>query len=156
MVDIEFVAELLVGIMHGPQNKKTTLDSIFQTYEEKLPDKPKWIARFEDARAMLNQILPDLRDTRWRGKSDFYSLFLAVDTLLQRGRPKSSGSRRAGAAIRAFGEAVTKRLSKEGSSHRASVEVRRYASAVEKAASDKDRRETRHRVLTRILSAYFR
>lgn len=52
MLDIEFVAELLIGIMHGPQNKKTTLDGFFELYEDAVPEKQKWLKRFEDARAL--------------------------------------------------------------------------------------------------------
>jgi hypothetical protein len=37
MLDIEYMAELLVGIMWGPQNKKNTLDVAFQKFEISFP-----------------------------------------------------------------------------------------------------------------------
>lgn len=155
MLDIEFVAELLVGIMHGPQNKKSTLDGFFQAYEEEIPNKPTWVARFEGSRGAVAQLLPGLRDTRWRGKSDFYSLFLAVDALMQRGRLRRRRVRKAERTVRSFGEAVTRRLSKEGATEPTSKSVRAYAASVEKAASDKDRREARNRILTKLLAPFF-
>ena len=88
MVDIEYMSELLIGIMHGPQNKKLSLDSFFQAYEEKIPDKQRWLKRFEQARESTEELVPNLGQTRWRGKSDYYSLFLAIDGLLQAGRVK--------------------------------------------------------------------
>ena len=155
MLDIEYVAELLVGIMHGAQNKKTTLDAFFQLYEEGLPAKLQWLRRFEDARALSQLLLPDLRATRWRGKSDYYSLFLALDALLKRGQFRTSRVRQAQRALRDFAGAVTERLSKNGATARVSSAVRKYAAAVEKAASDKDRRAARHRVLVDLLEPYF-
>lgn len=155
MLDIEFVAELLVGIMHGPQNKKKALDGFFQSYEEGIPSKQQWLKRFEDARASAAELVPDLRRTRWSGKSDYYSLLLAVDAVLQKGALKRSKLKQAQPTLHGFGSAVTLRLSKEGAKARVKRDVRAYATAVEKAASDKDRRETRHRVLTKLLSPYF-
>jgi len=156
MLDIEFMAELLVGIMHGPQNKKSTLDGMFELYESGIPDKKVTLKRFEDARSATAEFVPKLRETRWRGKSDYYSLFLACDHLLQRGALRPS---RLTAAIRrldAFGNAISARLSKERATARMPKPVKQYAIAVEKAASDKDRRETRHRVLLDLLSPYFK
>jgi hypothetical protein len=155
MLDIEYVAELLVGIMHGPQNKKATLDAFFRSYEEGIPKKLQWLKRFEDSRSGTMLLVPDLRETRWCGKSDYYSLFLAVDAMLQRGPMKLHKLRSAQKKLRELGDAVTLRLSKEGSTAKVSHEARSYAAAVEKAASDKDRRVARHKVLTKRLGDYF-
>jgi len=155
MIDIEFVAELLVGVMHGPQNKKATLEPFFETYEGMIPEKQRWLARFEEARSLTALLVPDLRDTRWRGKSDYYSLFLALDALGHRGTVRRQKVKTAQLALKKFGEAVTLRLSKEGAGKASIGKVRDYATAVEKAASDKDRREARHRILTGLLAPFF-
>lgn len=151
MTDIEFMAELLVGIMHGPQNKKASLDSAFQTYEDEFRGKVKWLNRFESARSSIEEMLPRIGETRWRGKSDYYSLFLAIDVVAQESTPTKAQLKTMGAHLRRFGEEVSRRLSKEGTSGRFSKDVIAYASAVEKAASDKDRREARHRILVKML-----
>lgn len=155
MLDIEYVAELMVGIMHGPQNKKTTLDAFFDLYEDGIPEKQRWLKRFEEARALSAQLVPDLRRTRWSGRSDFYSLFLSLDALLQRGSLLAGRAKNSQRKLRDFGAAVTQRLSKRGATTRASLAVRKYANAVEKAASDKDRRATRQKVLIALLGGYF-
>jgi hypothetical protein len=154
MVDIEYMAELLVGIMWGPQNKKSTLDLAFQKFEGALPDKQHWLKRFEDARVTTAELLPEITETRFRGKSDYYSLFLAVDHLNQAGHVRQNRRRTAMEALLRFGEAVTRRLSKD-STGRVPTNVRRYATAVEKAASDKDRRQARHEILTDLLAPFY-
>lgn len=154
MVDIEYMSELLVGIMWGPQNKKSTLDIAFQKFESSFPAKQHWLKRFEDARVTTADLLPNIIETRFRGKSDYYSLFLAVDHLNQGGHVRQNRRRAATTALERFGEAVTRRLSKE-STGRVPTNVRKYAIAVEKAASDKDRRQTRHEILTDLLAPFY-
>lgn len=156
MLDIEYMAELLIGIMHGPQNKKTTLDQLYESYEERIPDKQKWLRRFEEARAVTEQVVPDLAKSRWRGKSDYYSLFVAVASLVEKGRLAPVAARQAAQKLQRFGALVDLQLSKAGRTARVSPDAKRYATAVEKAASDKDRRQTRHEILTALLSAYFK
>jgi hypothetical protein len=156
MLDIEFMAELLVGIMHGPQNKKLGLDGFFQSYENGTPDKQRWLGRFETARATTAALVEDLARSRWSGRSDYYSLFLAVEELLEFKTLSKKGLLGARKVLRVFGASVTRRLSKAGASAKASRDVRQYALAVEKAASDRDRRVIRQRILTALLRPYFK
>ena len=156
MLDIEFMAELLVGIMWGPQNKKATLDLAFQKFEAAFEEKQQWLKRFEYARTASIDLVPGIAETRWRGKSDYYSLFLALHTLNQSGHVRANRRTAASRALREFGEAVTTRLTKEGSPRTGVAKnVRRYATAVEKAASDKDRRQVRHQILTELLQPFY-
>jgi hypothetical protein len=156
MLDIEYMAELLVGIMHGPQNKKSTLDVMFESYEGGIPQKQYWLARFEATRGEIAAILPEIGQTRWRGKSDYYSLFLAVDALQQAGSLSAARRKLVRKALVEFGAQVSARLAKEGRRSGISRAVSRYATAVEKAASDKDRREARHRILLDLIGRQFR
>jgi hypothetical protein len=55
-----------------------------------------------------------------------------------------------------FGESVTFKLSKEGSKKRTTRIVANYAVSVEKAASDKDRRENRVRIIEKLIGSYFK
>jgi uncharacterized protein with ParB-like and HNH nuclease domain len=155
MLDIEYVAELLIGIMHGPQNKKASLDAFFEAYDDKIPNKIVWLKEFEETRSSIEQLVPELKASRWKGRSDFYSLFLAVHEVAK-GRilPKTKLPK-AQQALKNFGEQVTGMLSKDAARHRYPTPIRRYAVAVEKAASDKDRRETRHQILKQLLLQYF-
>ena len=156
MLDIEYISELFVGIMHGPQNKKASLDSMFEAYEDKIPDKHKWLKRFEDARATVEKIIPHIDKTRWRGKSDFYSLFLCIDRLNKKGVLSSAGLKEVKHRLAVFGEDVTFALSKEGKLKRATRIVTNYCIAVEKAASDKDRREERIRIIDKLIGECYK
>ncbi len=77
MVDVDFVAELLTGLLHGITDKKMSVDEVFNNdidaaTEESLESE---FQKVVDIFASLNDIYP-LRSTRYRQKNDFYTLFL--------------------------------------------------------------------------------
>lgn len=76
MMDIEYVSEIAVALLHGHQNKKETLDRYYLAYEEEFEAREELIAKFQKTIYELEQLLPDIKNTRWRKKSDFYSLFV--------------------------------------------------------------------------------
>lgn len=78
MLDIEYVSELAVALLHGHQNKKETLDHYYATYEEEFEQKDDLIDKFRRVIYELEHLLPDIKNTRWRKKSDFYSLFVLL------------------------------------------------------------------------------
>ncbi len=153
MSDIEYVAELLLGLMLGPQNKKSGLDNAFEAYDEAIPNKQSFLRRFETARELSCRLVPELATSRWRGKSDYYSLFLSLDALSKDGRlVKEEACIK---LLHSFGDEVTRELSKTSGRSTKNTAVRDYAVAVEKAASDKSRRETRLRILKELLASFF-
>lgn len=84
MLDIEYIEELLCVIISGVQNKKESLDGFcekYQVMEKKDVVYKDFIAVLED----LEKIFPEdtfmIRKTRFKQKSDFYSLFAAIDCL---------------------------------------------------------------------------
>lgn len=78
MLDHEFISELLVGYMHGPLNKKDKLDHYYQLYEGEFERRDEISSVFRTVTAEIAQVLPHLSETRWRKKSDFYTLFLSL------------------------------------------------------------------------------
>jgi hypothetical protein len=76
MMDIEFISELAVAVLHGFQNKKETLDKYYQEYEEEFEAKDDLISTFQTIIFELEQLYPDIKTTRWKKKTDFYSIFL--------------------------------------------------------------------------------
>jgi Protein of unknown function DUF262 len=83
MGDVEFVSELLAGMLEGPQDKKGDLDHFYARYA-KWPE-----AEVDQTRQEFQRVLRDiqeifseaslpLRNSRFRQKSDFYTLFLAI------------------------------------------------------------------------------
>jgi hypothetical protein len=78
MLDHEFISELVVAYLHGPQNKKDKLDDFYQLYEEFFEGRAHVVSAFSRVIGEISQLLPTLTGTRWRKKSDFYTLFLSL------------------------------------------------------------------------------
>jgi hypothetical protein len=76
MLDVEFVSELAIAALHGPQNKKQNLDKFYRIYEEEFDQKDEFESSFLQVVNEIIKILPNIRETRWRKKTDFYTLFL--------------------------------------------------------------------------------
>ncbi|MBK7677597.1 MAG: DUF262 domain-containing protein [Candidatus Accumulibacter sp.] len=87
--DVEFVSELLAGLLAGPQDKRDTLDSFYLSYSSwDIQQKDAAKNRFMGVLADLGMIFSDdlvIHSTRFRQKADFYSLTLAVDELRRSG-----------------------------------------------------------------------
>ena len=88
MRDIEFVSDLLIGVLHGPQSgSPKTLDQYYATYEihdREFPKQRECKRRFSRALDLIQEVVPDIRTTRWANKTDFYSLFVATAHILRK------------------------------------------------------------------------
>jgi hypothetical protein len=78
MLDIEYVSELAIAVLHGPQNKKTNLDRFYAAYEEDFPERPTVEETFDLVLGELGQLLNWSVRGRWSKRSDFYTLFLVL------------------------------------------------------------------------------
>ncbi|HZG46570.1 MAG TPA: DUF262 domain-containing protein [Allosphingosinicella sp.] len=78
MNDQEYISELAAAYLHGPQNKKDKLDQYYQAYEEQFEDRDRLVSAFRKVTSEISRLLPRLTGTRWRKKSDFYTLFLEL------------------------------------------------------------------------------
>lgn len=148
MVDHEYISELAIAYLHGPQNKKDKLDHYYQLYEQQFEDRDRMVADFGRVTSEISRILPDLTQSRWRKKSDFYSLFLVLAS-------KSADlpwpmdyreivSRR----ILDFGARVDRLLRiEEDSWEEDDEQVMTYARSVARAASDRANRVARNEAL---------
>jgi hypothetical protein len=47
MLDVEFVSELAIAVLRGPQNKKASLDRWYRTYEEEFEERAEIEQTFE-------------------------------------------------------------------------------------------------------------
>jgi len=157
MLDVEYVSELAVALLHGLQNKKDSLEKWYGAYEENFDEQPEVETTFLKVTGEIAQLLPDIRNTRWRKKSDFYSLFLYLADL-RRQLPLSSDQRKLVAdQLRRFGEEVTTLLKdgndlEAGERERAGNEHERsYALNVSRAASDLQSRKRRGEALAGVL-----
>jgi hypothetical protein len=149
MLDVEFVSELTVAALHGPQTKKASLDQWYEIYEETYEEERHVAELFRTVLAELDVVLPNIKDTRWRKKSDFYTLFGLLSARRDRlplAREERDVMQR---QLEEFGAEVDRYLSDPEVN--ASAQAKRYAAAVERAATDVANRRTRLRELDRAL-----
>jgi len=79
MKEAELTSEILVAIAAGHQDKKKSLDSFYDRWDDRFPYKRKSTARFEDIIDLLEAHLGDYLDhSNFRRPALFYSLFLAL------------------------------------------------------------------------------
>jgi hypothetical protein len=153
MFDVEFISELAIGFLHGVQNKKDVLDNWYQAYEEEFDERRAVESLFRDVLGELKACLPDFGQTRWRKKSDFYSLFL-VFAAMNAQIPFARDVRdRIGCSLKQFAIDVDRFLRSPDENGTVSDSVKRYSAAVERAASDLGNRRIRRDELTILLTA---
>src|SRR5439155_17107472 len=87
MGDVEFISELLIGVLHGPQGgSERIIDEYYiqyEDYEDEFPQQRRVHKLFEETLSTIQQILPDIKETRWSNKTDFYTLFVGLASLLR-------------------------------------------------------------------------
>lgn len=153
MLDIEFISEITVAVLNGLQNKKKHLEEFYQLYETKFEESEMVRNVFVQVLGEIDKLLPNITKTRWRKKSDFYTLFV---TLAQRvGDLPLSADRRVitSGILTTFGsqvDAATRVDTEENVSF--SQRVLDYTKNVERSASDLGSRRERERVLKEILA----
>ena len=87
MGDVEFISELLIGVLHGPQGgSERVVDEYYkqyEDYEEEFPDQRRAQRLFDETLAAVQKILPNIKESRWGNKTDFYTLFVALASLFK-------------------------------------------------------------------------
>jgi len=155
MGDVEFMSDLLIGLIHGPQGGSAKiLDEYYEMYEpneDEIPGQAKLRHLFGDTLAAIQNLFDDISEVdRWSNRADFYSLFVSLGSLLDKNTlSKPKGAR---AALEKFAAEVSANL--EDPNAAASAQVRKYARAIEKGSNDKARRAVRHDVLVRLLKPF--
>jgi hypothetical protein len=144
--------------MHGPQSgSPAVVDAYYQQYEDyedEFPDQRRVHNLFGQTLGLIRRILPDIRGTRWSNKTDFYTLFVALSSLLKSNELPSSNISRVRRRLERFAVEVDERLGDPNA--RVSREAIAYARAHEKGANDKVRRAHRHDALIRLIQAEFK
>jgi len=156
MLDTEFISELAVAVLNGLQNKKKQLEEFYQQYETSFDDAERVRSLFLQVLGEIAQLLPNIAKTRWKKKSDFYTLFV---TLAQcQGQFPLSAEKRdlASRQLVDFGGAVDTAIRAEREEGVAiPPRVEEYVRYVERAASDLGNRQQRERILKDVLTAIF-
>lgn len=155
MLDVEFVSELTVAMLNGLQNKKKNLEQFYQQYETSFDDAGTVRGAFGRVLGELEQLLPDLPKTRWRKKSDFYSLFLKF-ARHQQLLPLSSDSRDlAKRILMGFAADVDSVIAQDIIPATTPPAVLDYVRNVERAATDLGARKAREVAIDTVLAPVF-
>lgn len=88
MLDVEYIEELLSIILEGIQDKKEYLDYVCEKYmelESKEDIYAEFVAVIDDISVIFNQDIMPIAKTRFKQKSDFYSLFACIYELRKHG-----------------------------------------------------------------------
>lgn len=88
--DAEYISEILVALIAGVQDKKGGLDEFYIALTKwPADDRRAVVRRFMEVTADLTSIFSTwdigIKETRFRQKADFYSLFVAIDELRREG-----------------------------------------------------------------------
>jgi len=78
MKDIEFISELFVMLIDGPQNQQKTLNEFYAKYDVEFPNKRNLMTLFRKVISSLETIDELIKTTRFSKKADFYGLFGAI------------------------------------------------------------------------------
>ncbi len=149
MADIQFVSEIFIAMINGIQHKTKTLDKYYEIYEESFPNISEWKSRFIRTMEIIRRVLPDIRQTRWRNKSDYYSLFVAVSEYVDKYVFSDNNISVMSKELISLGRKIDEAVRKEGGSKLKNIAL--YAKAVMAGATDKDRRLIRHKILDNII-----
>jgi hypothetical protein len=148
MIDQEFISELAIALLHGTQNKKDKLDYYYRLFEEEFEAENDMFQSFSRITAEIEQILPDLRRTRRKKRSDFYTLFLVIaerkaELPFDRQTRATLSTR-----LKQFAEKVDQLVRIEEKNWKdVNLSLVNYAKSVQRAASDRSNRASRANAL---------
>jgi len=161
MKDLQYVSELLIGLIAGPQGGSTkVIDeyySNFEEYEDEIPNEEDIHEQYDYALKVVDTIFfPNMKTAgRFKNLADFYSLFVAIAALHRDGSELPDAGKKL-AELRedllAFSVEVDQRLSNPKA--HVSEHAIKYARAIEKGVNDKSRRSARHKALLGVIEQH--
>jgi hypothetical protein len=158
MMDIQFVSELVIGLLHGPQGGSArAIDDYYQQYEDyedEFPSQKQVEDRYHEVRAALERIYPDIRSTRWTNMADFYSLFIALGHVMRTHKVTVRAARDLQKKLTKFASQVEAKQADD--ELKVPRRITQYVRALERRANDKKSRGTRHTVLVAVLGEVLR
>jgi hypothetical protein len=158
MGDIEFISELVIGVMHGPQGGAgSIIDEYYRQFEphhDEFPGQKEAKRIYDRTLSTVQEVLPEIKATRWRNRTDFYTLFVALAQLLRDSTLPRTQVVPARKALLEFAQEIDERLADEKA--RVRSEASEYVRAVEKGSSDKARRVARHNAILATIGKRFR
>jgi hypothetical protein len=144
MKAVEFVAELTILLIEGPQDKKSAVDLYYGRYQKTFPEKTSVETRLRQYLNWIKAALPNLANTRYRKPVDLYALIGALDYESKSGKSLSKmNAQRAGVALLEL-EAQTRVKSPSG-------DPARYVVAASRQTDNITPRRTRIEVISKAI-----
>jgi hypothetical protein len=144
MKAVEFVAELTILLIEGPQDKKSAVDLYYRQYQKTLPFGSAVESKLRQYLKWVELALPNFSRTRYRKPVDLYALIGALDSESRGGKLLSKMS-----AQRA-GEALV-RLESQTRAKSPSGDAARYVVAASRQTDNVTPRRTRIEVISRAI-----
>ncbi len=157
MRDIEFVSDLLIGLLDGPQSGNAkTLNSyyaLFEDVEREFRGQRECKSRFSRSLEIVQEILPDIRSSRWSNRTDFYSLFVAIGDLLREHFLPGDQFGHVRGSLAKFADEIS--VYQADDKAQVPSESASYVEAMRRGSSDRHRRSARHDALLSRIEQYF-
>lgn len=150
MMNVEFTSELMIAYLYGHQNKKVNLEKSYKAFEKNFERRSEVERVFRKVLSEINRIWENLERSRWRKKSDFYTLFLVLSKHHEELPLSEHDSVRFANKLKEFGADVDKFTSDRDRPDEYSKDVRDYLNVVEKSASDFGNRKLRFEIIERV------
>ncbi|HEY3544556.1 MAG TPA: DUF262 domain-containing protein [Propionicimonas sp.] len=140
----EFVEELAILLIEGPQDKKSSIDLYITQYSDEFEFAQDVRTRLEEYLALISTVLPDLRSMMLRRPANFYALIGALDLMSNGGEQVVQyDPERLGSALADFDTALQ--------TDAPTPTIARYLRASSRQTDNLAPREVRIEVLHRIL-----
>ena len=157
MKDIEFVSELLIGIMDGPQGgASAVIDEYYfqlEQYSDDFPGQGDAEHLYNQTFAIIRNLFPNIRSTRWKNRTDFYTLFVVIADLLGGHTLPLANLQGLKGALDEFVGQVEVHMGDE--TKLVPQTVIEYVRAVQRGSSDRSRRAARHAALKETVQPFF-
>src|SRR5665213_706465 len=157
MKDIEFVSEVIIGVMNGPQGGSPSVINDYylqlEQYSDEFPRQKEVERLYKQTFNLIGILYDDLRPTRWRNRTDFYTLFVSSAGILHKHTLPSRAEPKLRAALDHVAELVSEKIADVDK--RVPAGVSEYARAAQKGSSDKSRRAARHKAMTALIQPFF-
>ena len=158
MADIEMMSDLLIALLHGPQGGSAKIIDHYyehyEQYEDEFPEQSRVERLFTKTLNTIKRVFPRIGDVpRWGNRADFYSLFVALGSLLESGDLLRKSEKPLAEELIKFAEEVDKRLKKPTA--QTGKPAKKYSRAIEKGSNDKARRTDRNEALVEIVEPHF-
>lgn len=151
--DVEFVSELMIGALHGPQGGAPSLIdnyySMYEDYDDEFPHQRSVTSDFRRTLDAIRDVLPNVKDLRWGNKTDFYTMFVVFAHLLRKTRLRRREKNQLRRVLAEFAAEIDDRSTNENA--QVSEEAMSYVRAVRRGANEKARRAARHEAFSAIV-----